>query len=295
MGVHDGPTVKPLVKRLGLADGCLLPELASATGVLMGCMTSREVEATMSRLGLRPPSRAVIERRAHDMLDEMATDVRSLEEAAREHERPDFEVAAVSCGMDRMAVRMDEILPEGPEREAKLKARAEREYRRRPPEPHESVWRMAWTGNVTLYDSEGKARRTLRYGIPHDGDAEMLAARIVDDVLAVVESYPRATVICIQDGARDLDVLRSRLRECLPEGVRRCHVVDFHHAVSYLDAVVTACEPPGDPDAMRDWYRTKLLFDEHGVDDVLRHLTRARRKYPTPSLRPSATVTLVVR
>jgi hypothetical protein len=283
-GVHDGPTIKPLVKRLGLVDGCMLPDLASAAGALMGCMTSREVEAALVRLGLRSPSRAVVERHVGDMLDEMATDVRSLEDAAREREQElDFEVAAVSCGMDRMSVRMDELLPDGPERDAKLRARAKRIYQRRPPEPHQSAWRMAWTGSVTLYDDEGKARRTLRYGAPHDDDAEVLAARIVDDVIAVVQSHPRATVICIQDGARDLDVLRGRLRECLPEGIRRCHVVDFHHAVSYLDAVVAVCEPPSDPDGMRDWYRAKLLFDKHGVDDILRQLSRTRDKHPPSS------------
>ncbi len=294
VGVHDGPTVKPLVKRLGLVDGCMLPDLASAAGALMGCMTSREVEATIVRLGLRPPSRAVVERRVGNMLDEMATDVRSLEEAAREHEELDFEVAAVSCGMDRMSVRMDEVLPDGPERDAKLRARAKRTYQRRPPEPHQSAWRMAWTGSVTLYDHEGKARRTLRYGTPHDDDPEVLAARVVDDVVAVVESFPRATVICIQDGARDLDVLRGRLREYLPEGIRRCHVVDFHHAISYLDAVVVACEPPSDPDGMRDWYRAKLLFDERGVDDVLRQLTRTREKHRPASAQHEA-ITAAIR
>lgn len=250
-GVHNGPTVKPLEKRLGLANRSLLPDLASAAGTLMGSLTDRETHATLVRLGFRPPSRATLEKRVGGMLDEMAIDPRALEEASRQSEVIDFEVGAISCGMDRMAVRTDETLPEGPLREEKLRARASRVYQRRPLEPYTSAWRMAQTASVTLYDEDGIPRRSFRYGIPADGDAERLAARVVDDLLWVLDAFPKAPIVCVQDGARDLDVLRSRLREFLPEGVRREHVVDFHHAISYLDAVVAHCEPEGDPNSMR--------------------------------------------
>jgi len=127
-GVHNGPTVKPLEKRLGLASRNMLPDLASLVGVMLACMTSRETAAILTRLGLRAPSRAVLDKRGGDMLEDMTVDVRALEDAARHNEVVDFDVGAISCGMDRMAVRMDEILPEGPEREEKLRARAKRTW-----------------------------------------------------------------------------------------------------------------------------------------------------------------------
>lgn len=292
-GVHNGPTVKPLEKRLGLASRSLLADLASAAGGLMASLTDREAHAVLVRLGFRPPSRSTLDKRAGGMLDEMALDPRALEEASRGSEVIDFEVGAISCGMDRMAVRTDETLPEGPERDEKLRARAQRTYQRRPPEPYTSVWRMAPTANVTLYDDQGIPRRSVRYGIPADGDAEGLAARVVDDVLWVLEAFPQTPVVCIQDGAPDLDILRARLREFLPEGVRREHAVDFHHAIAYLDAVVTQCEPEGDPHSMRSWYRSKLLREDNGIDDILRHLRRRRAKLPHGSAARDAVVTAI--
>lgn len=279
-GVRSGPTVKPLEKVLGLVQRNLLPSLASAAGSLMACMTSREAEAMLRRLGLRPPSRAVLETRVGAMLEDISVEIREVEQEVRDQETLDFEVGAISCGMDRMAVRMDETLPEGPLRDAKLEARKDRSYQRTPPEPYVTAWRMAWTANVTLYDVEGKPRRTLRYGAAPSGDPGQLAERVVDELLDTVETHRQATVLCIQDGAADLDVLRGCLRERLPEGVRREHLVDFHHAIVYLDAVVSSLEPEGDPCGMREWYRDKLLHCDRGVDDILRHLRRYRRGLP---------------
>jgi len=281
--MHNGPTIKLLEKRLGLVSRSMLANFASAAGALVAAMTDREAHATLCRLGFRPPSRSTLEKHVGETLEEMAVDPRALEDVAREVESIDFEVGAVTCGMDRFAARKDETLPEGPEREAKLRAREERTYQRRPPEPYTTAWRMAQSASVTLYDEFGIARRSFRYAVPADGDTKQLAARVVDDVLAIAHVFPKAPVVCIQDGAPELDVLRAQLRESLPEGVRREHVVDFHHGISYLDAVVTACEPAGDPDRMRAWYRHKLLDDDDGIDNILRHLIRRRAKYPVGS------------
>jgi hypothetical protein len=275
-GVHNGPTVKPLVARLGLIDGCLLPDLASHTGAMRSSMTDREAHAMLVRLGFRPPSRAVLERHVGGLYEEMSLDPRALEDTSRTADEIDFSVGAISCGMDRMATLMDETLPEGPARDEKLRARAKRAYQRTPPEPYETAWRMVQTANVTLYDEGGRARRTLRYAVPADDKMSVLAERVVDDVMWALKSNRSAPVVCVQDGAVELDVLRRCLRERLPEYARREHVVDFHHAISYLDAVVANCEPAGDPSAMGYWYRTKLLKEERGIDDILRSLLRRR-------------------
>jgi hypothetical protein len=292
-GVHNGPTLKPLERRLGLANRTLLADLASAAGSLMASLTDREAHAVLVRLGFRPPSRSTLEKRVSGMLDEIAVDPHALEHACRAEERIEFEVGAISCGMDRMAVRMDETLPDGPERDAKLRAREGRTYQRRPPDPHISTWRMAQTASLTVYDREGQPRLTRRYGVPADGDAKQLAARVVDDVLHLVDQFPWASVVCIQDGAPELDVLRGRLREYLPEGVRREHVVDFHHAIAYLDAVVSQCEPDGDPHSMRSWYRSKLLQEDSGIDDILRQLVRRRANLPRGSAAREAVVSAI--
>ncbi|NVB36400.1 hypothetical protein G6O69_01060 [Pseudenhygromyxa sp. WMMC2535] len=287
-GVRNGPTLRPLDRVIGVVDGSLLPELALALGSLCAVQTSREVEETLTRLGFRPPSRATIQKRTDGLFDDMATTVRELEQEVRVEEKLDFELGAVSCGLDRFAVAMDEELPDGPERDAKLVARQKRAYERTPPEPYEQNWRMAWAGNVTLYDTEGVARRSLRYGTDAGDESHRLAARMTDDILHLVDERRDIPVAIIQDGAAELAVLPQAVRERLPEGVPRWQLVDFHHAIGYLDAIVTARDD-GDPYDMRRAYRGWLLNDDDGAQRVVRHL---RHEAAKPDLEPALAETI---
>jgi hypothetical protein len=110
VGVHDGPTVKPLEVRMGMIARHMTPDLARIVGELSAHGSSREVEQTMRATGLVPPSRAFLEKRVKCLAGEIAQQAEQLEEAARSAEPPSSEIAAMSCGMDRMAVRMSEPL-----------------------------------------------------------------------------------------------------------------------------------------------------------------------------------------
>jgi hypothetical protein len=274
VGIRNGPTLKPLTITVGIVDGSLLPDLAEGAGGLMALVTSREAETVLERLGFRPPSRTTLEHRVGGLFSDMATGARELESACRQEEELDFELGVVTCGLDRFAVRMDETLPDGPERDAKLaKRRPPEQYERTPPEPYDSNWRMAWAANVTLYDDKGRPRRSYRYGADAGHDVEMLVARVVDDIIHHTGQRRDVPVACIQDGAGDLEPLRRELRERLPEGVPRWEIVDFHHAIGYLDAVVAA-DDAAHHDGMAGWYRLKLLKDPNGAADIVEHLRR---------------------
>ena len=275
VGVHNGPTIKPLLAKLGAVDGSLLPDLADEAGGLMSKMTSREVETTLTRLGFRPPSRTTLTNRIGGLLDDLGTRARELEAQCREVEELDFDLGIISCGLDRFAARMDEPLADGPERDRKLaNRRPEAEYERTPPEPYETKWRMAWAANVTLYDKQGVPRRSYRYGGDAEYDVERLTGRVVDDVIHLCSGRRDVHVACIQDGASDLEPLRRELRERLPEGVPRMHISDFYHAIGYLDAVVAA-RGDGDPYGLAGWYRCKLLTDDNGASHIVAHLQRS--------------------
>ena len=277
-GVHNGPTLKPLEVKLGIVARTMLPQLARAAGRLMAATNSRDTEGILQQLGFHPPSRAVLENRVGGMFEGMAIRARELDEQCRENEELDFEVKAISCGLDRFSVRMQETLPEGSKRDKKLKARRPASvYERTPAEPFVMNWRMAWAGNVTLYDAEGCARRTFRYGSSASSDVTALTARMVDDVLAVVTKAGVVTVSCIQDGASDLEVLRREIDDRLPRGVNRRDLVDFYHAIGYLDAIVAARDD-GDPHAMAGWCRGKLLDVEHGATHIVAPLRREHER-----------------
>ena len=283
--IRNGPTSHPLDVVVGIVDGSLLPDLALAAGGMAAEKTTRAVEKALERLGFRPPSRSTIQKRIDGLFHEMATTARELEDKVREQEVLDFELGSISCGLDRFAARMRETLPEGPQRDAKLEARSNRTYQRTPIDPYECNWRMAWAGNVTLYDTDGVARRSLFYGLDAGGDVEKLVEGMVDEVTSRVECRSDVPVVTIQDGAPELEVLVRSLRERLPEAVPRWQLVDFHHAISYLDDIIGARDD-GDPFDMRRMYRTWLLEEDDGAQRVVSHL---RREVIKPDLEPAVT------
>ena len=122
--------------------------------------TSRQLVSTLSAVGLTPPSRAPLDKHVKRMVAaEMSEQVEDLEQAARRTETLPVGVAAVSCGMDRGAVRMVEVLD--PATAAPTKRREP--YERTPPPPSERPYRMASNGNTTLYDELGQPLHTFRY------------------------------------------------------------------------------------------------------------------------------------
>jgi len=277
VGQHNGPTIKPIELRAGIVHG-MLPDLARMVGKLSAEQTSRQLEGTLETVRLVAPSRACIEKRVKAMAAEMGEQVEKLEEAARAAELLSEPVAAVSCGMDRGAVRMVEPLDpaEAPSRERR------EPYQRTPPPPCELHYRMAWNGSVTLYDIVGKPLHTFRYAAEADADPTELARRISADVACVQRQYPFADVHCIQDAAPELRVLPETLARMLPPNVtmHRIDLVDFEHLMGYLEDVVDACEPPGDPRGLKEWYRTELLTDDGAIDRIWRKLRDLGKSLP---------------
>ena len=270
--VRAGPTIKPLDLRVGVIAGSLLPDAARVLGYLMAEGTSRQAVRTLSTMGMRPPSRAYIEDRVHRFASELIQHRDALHAVAREaeatHELP---VAAVCAGLDRFSVRMSEPLPEGEDRPPRERRKP---YKRTPPPPRELNWRMAWVGSVTLYDADGDALRTIRVSADAATPRKRIVDRVVAEVAAILERHPGIPVVCAQDGAKDLRALPDRLRALCAANSPFYPCVDFYHATSYLDAVVQACEPEGDPHNMRVWYRQRLLHGKRASYSIVAGLQR---------------------
>lgn len=71
VGVHNGPTVKPLEHKAGMIARRMTPELARLIGELGADCNSRELERTMRAVGMKPPGRSFLEKR----LQQMAGDI----------------------------------------------------------------------------------------------------------------------------------------------------------------------------------------------------------------------------
>jgi hypothetical protein len=246
-------------------------------GKLSAEQTSRQLVGTLETVRMVAPSRACLEKRVKAMAVEIGERVEELEEAARA-EPVREQVAAISCGMDRGAVRMVEPLDPAT---APPRERSE-PYQRTPPPPCELHYRMAWNGSVTLYDIGGKPLHTFRYAADAGADPSDLARRISADVAWVQWQYPFADVHCIQDAAPELRVLPATLAGMLPPNVtmHRIDLVDFEHVMGYLEDVVDACEPAGDPRGLKEWYRTELLSDDGAIDRIWRKLRDLGKSLP---------------
>jgi hypothetical protein len=100
-----------------------------------------EVEIDGSRY--RKPSRSFLEKRGQQIAQEIAEQAEALETEARAVEALPGAVASVSCGMDRMAVRMSEAHSD-PENAPTPRRTAP--YERTAPDPRNTT--SAWRGPV---------------------------------------------------------------------------------------------------------------------------------------------------
>jgi hypothetical protein len=264
VGVHNGQTIKPVELRAGIVEH-MTPAMARVVGKLSGDHNSRALDRTLCSVGYAPPSRAFLQDHVTRMGDEIADVADELEQASRDTESPVRGVASVSCGLDRMSVRMSEPL------DGTLCSRPE-PYERTPPPVAEQHYRMAWVGSASAYDVDGKELCTWRCAVEADADPALLADRVAADVAWLVDANPGVPVHCVQDAARELRALPEALERALPD-VDVVELVDFEHCVGYLDDVVDACDPE-DMHDMKSWYRSVLLDDDNGIDRIQHNLRR---------------------
>lgn len=275
VGVHNGPTVKPIELRVGIIEH-MTPDMARIVGELSADRSSRGVERTLRATGLVPPSRAFLAKHTTEMGIEIADQVGDLEQVARDADVVPIEVASVSTGLDRMSVRMSE--PADPE--TACAPRRTEPYQRTPPPPKEHHYRKAWVGSTSIYDAKGNELHTWRYAAPADADPATLAARVAKDVAWIVKAHPGVPVHCVQDAAPELERLPEALASVLPTNANVVELVDFEHLMEYLDDVVDACEPEGDPHDMKGWYRNELLRDDGAIDKIWRNLRALAKRLP---------------
>jgi hypothetical protein len=98
-------------------------------------------------------------------------------------------------------------------------------------------------------------------------------------------------VHCVQDAAPELRAMPEALARAMPAGKAFVDLVDIEHlARDYLDKVVDACEPEGDPHAMKGWYRHELLGDDRAIDRIWTNLRRLGKRLPVERTEARAAV-----
>jgi hypothetical protein len=267
VGVHNGPTLKPIELRVGIIEH-MTPDMARIVGELSAEHSSRTVERTLRATGLVPPSRAFLAKRTTAMATEIADEIETFEQAARDAEQLPTDVGSVSCGLDRMAVRMSELATgEEPSRATRAEP-----YVRTPPPNKEHHYRMAWVGSTSIYDKQGNELHTWRYAAEASADPACVARRVAKDVAWIANAHRGVPIHCVQDGAPELRALPDALISALPTDRPAVVLVDLEHLMGYLDDVVDACHPDGDLHDWKGWYRGRLLQDDAAIEQIWRKL-----------------------
>jgi hypothetical protein len=269
VGVHNGPTMKPLELRCGIVEH-MTPDMARVVGELSADKGSRPLQKTLRAVGYTSPSRAFLADHVTAMGDEIADVAATLESAVRETEEMPAGVASISCGLDRMSVRMSEVV-DGPPC-----SRAE-PYAREAPPLKEYHYRKAWVGSASAYDGDGRELHTWRIAAEADADPAELADRVAADVAWLARSHPDVPVHCVQDAAPELRAMEEALARALPADMQAVVLVDFEHLMGYLDAVVDA-DDPDDTNDMKGWYRSELLRDDSAVERICANLRALARR-----------------
>lgn len=267
VGVRNGPTIKPIEMRAGIIEH-MTPDMARVVGELGAERSSRSVERTLRVTGLVAPSRAFLAKRTTAMAAEIADAIETLEQSARAAESVPAEVASVSCGLDRMAVRMSELA----DTEAPRSTTRTAPYKRTRPPAKDHCYRMAWVGSTSIYDQQGNELHTWRYAAEASTDPAIVARRVAADVARVATIRTGVPIHCVQDGAPELRALPEALTRQLPAGRIPVVLVDFEHLMGYLDDIVDACHPDGDVHDWKGWYRSLLLRDDGPIDHIWRRL-----------------------
>jgi hypothetical protein len=265
----------------------MMPDMARVIGALSADHASRALHRTLLAVGYAAPSRAFLADHVTAMCAEVADSAPALDEAARAAQVLPTQIASVSCGLDRMSVRMAEPKDDVP-------CTRRQPYERTPPKKKEHHYRKAWVGSVSTYDADGRELSTWRYAVEADADPHDLARRVAADVAAVVAEKPGAPVLCIQDAAPELGALPTALSAALPRAKEVVELIDFEHLAGYLDAVATACDP-ADTHDMKSWYRSTLLSDDGGIDRIQQNLRRHAKRLSAEAAETRAAIAAALR
>lgn len=229
---RNGKTVNTVTLRSGAIEDEWLPDTASAMAYRLARGTSREAEQAAKIERTLPYSHSSFEKIGHVVGAKMVAQRVEIEEVLVAELEIPSEARSISVALDRTSMPMEEPRPRP----------AGRPRKNAPKKPIEVVFRMAWTGTVTLHDADGNALHTLRYGrMPHE-DGHSLAEALASDALALVRRRPRLKVVTLGDGAEQIQTL---LAAHVDEETFRCNIrrlVDLWHVIEKLAEALAVIE-----------------------------------------------------
>jgi hypothetical protein len=254
---------------LGFLEGRWTPTAAEAVAHLLQDEPSRDALQTCKVLQVLPYGRCTLERGGQTM--------GTLWEAHREELETELmdtlvippTATAVAVSVDRVSLPMVEV---------RHPATATT------PERQDIVYRMAYCGIWTLYNANGVALYSRRYGrMPGEGHTAMEES-LRGDLEALLTQRPTLQVVALADGAAEMQGILDRIVQEVSEVKRG--TLDLWHVLEYLGAAIQAT---GAPKETLSVFHRWLSTEAKGVEQVERVLRRWKARY-RPKEVPKAVV-----
>jgi len=240
-GERNGPTVVPLELAAGLIEGAT-PALAYRVALGYAQGPGRRAEEQMHADHRRPPSRSTLERLGKAIGTQITHAAPRIEPVVRQAETLPEGARAVSLGVDRTTVPMEEVRPLGTPSATRRTPRTT-PYVRTPPPRVDVKYRMAYVGTVSVVDAAGEALVTRRYAISGADDPAALVERMMADIGRARAQNPRLPVGVVQDAAPELwTLIRGGLKT--EARLRRWHEgIDRYHLNERLAEILRITKP----------------------------------------------------
>ena len=238
--MRNGPTVVPLELTAGLVEGAT-PALGYSVTLGYAQSELRGYVESMEAAHRCLPSRSSLERMAKAIGSEALKEAPRIEAVLRRTERVPDEACAISMGLDRTAVPMEEDRPEAAPPKTSRKERT-KPYERAKPDPVDVNYRMAYVGTVSLVDEDTEELVTRRYTALPDAEPDDVVKRMMQDVKNAVRQNGALKLVVVQDGAPEMWNATTRGLE--KEGLKKWEeAIDRYHLNERLAGALLMVEP----------------------------------------------------
>jgi hypothetical protein len=268
-GVHNGPSAIPLELQAGLMEGAT-PAMAFRVALGYAKTHSRGVEEDLKASHRVPPSRTKLEKISQLLGAEAQKEAHRIEACLRQSERLPGGAKGISMGLDRTAVPMEEVRPDGAQPKTERKKR-DKPYVRTPPPPVDVNYRMAYIGTFSITDEYGESLVTRRYAATPDQGPDEILYGMMADVRNALRRDHSLRVGVVQDGAPEMwNLVRAALVQArVPNWLE---AIDRYHLNERLAKVLKVVE--SNPDArqvqLRRW--NSEFDDDDGTIDRIEQL-----------------------
>jgi hypothetical protein len=281
VGLRNGPTIVPMELAAGIAERAT-PALAYSVVHGYAQQDSRAYHESLEIAHRVPPSRATLERMASALAEAAVEQAGGIQGQLRRVEKLPEGASAVVIGLDRTSVPMAEDRPaDAPPKPAPVRRKP---LVRRPPEPFDVNWRMAYVGTVSIVDQHGEALVTRRYAAPASDDPALLVEQMAEDIRAAVRRNATLYVGIVQDGAPEMWNLARAGVSLLHEDGDIAHWNEGIDRYHLMERLAKALEIIG-LDAHRrqgqlDNWKQRFDTDDSTIDDIQRYLTSSYAGLP---------------